>query len=134
MSTAELSSTGSGRASRTRRAYDVYECHAIAVDADLADNPSADAWVLLATGVDASTRAKAVDTVRRGRNGKYGTVLHGEFVEHEINDPRATLADELFAALSDPTEAHGYVSTLSEGSDLRMVIMAALERAEGRTK
>lgn len=85
---------------RKRRTYGVWVERTLAELLEIATATGAPhedvrAWVRLDTAVDKPSRDGALNEVRQGRNGRFATILDGEFVEHVINDPQAALAERI---------------------------------------
>jgi hypothetical protein len=113
---------------RKRRAYDVWVERTLAELLEIATATGAPhedvrAWVRLDTAVDKPSRDGALNEVRQGRNGRFATILDGEFVEHVINDPDAALAERIARDLV----ARGDVGDLD---GLRAVIAASIADAQ----
>jgi hypothetical protein len=114
---------------RKRRTYGVWEERSLAdllkaAEADGLSPDDARAWVRLATAVDKPSRDGALNAVRQGRNGRFATILKGEFVEHVKDDPDAALAERIARDLG---AAYGGSGDLDE---LRALIAESIANAQ----
>lgn len=104
---------------RKRRAYDVWERDTLPNADD-----GADRWHRIAEEVEATSRGAAIDGVTQGRPGHFGTVLVGEFVEEDRDDPQGVL---VAAIEEEMVDLLGGPALLSAGVTSEQIRAAARE-------